>query len=61
MLLNNKQVNKWDQGSNQKASGNKWNRTHNKPTPVGYSEGSSGREVHSSTVLHKEDRKISNT
>ena len=36
----------------------KW--THNNPKPVGHSEGSPEREVHSNTGLHKKSRNISN-
>ena len=30
----------WDQGRNQKVSGNKWKLTHNNPKLMGHSEGS---------------------
>ena len=51
---------KWDQGKSEKVSGNKWKLTHNNTTPMGHSENSPEREVHSNTGLPKEDRKISN-
>ena len=43
----------WDQGRNQKVSGNKWKWTHNNPKIMGHREGSPGREVHSDTGLPK--------
>ena len=46
MLLNNKWVKKWDQGRNQKVSGNKWKWTHNSPKLMEHSRGSPEREVH---------------
>ena len=49
-----------DQGRNQKVSGNKWKWTHNNPKPMGHSEGSFEREVHSNIGLPEEARKISN-
>ena len=49
-----------DQGRNQKVSGNKWKWTHNNPKPMGHSEGSPEKEVHSDTTLPKKDRKCSN-
>ena len=45
----------WDQGRNQKVSGNKWKWTHNAPKPMKHSKGSSEREVHSNTGLPKEN------
>ena len=48
----------WDQ--NQKVFGNKWKGTHNNPNPMGHSEGSSERKVHSYTGIPKKDRNISN-
>ena len=42
---------KWDQGRNQKVSGNKWKWTHNNPKPMGHS--SPEREVYSDTSLPK--------
>ena len=50
----------WDQGRNQKVSGNKWKWTHNNPKLKGHSEGSPEREVHSDTSLPKKDVNISN-
>ena len=43
----------WDQGRNQKVSGNKWKWTHNNPKLMGHGEGSSEREVHNNTGLSK--------
>ena len=43
-----------------KTTGKKWKWTHNNPIPMGHSEGSPEREVHSNTSLPKKDRKISN-
>ena len=43
----------WDQGGNQKVSGNKWKWTHNNPKPMGHSKSSPEREVHSDTGLPK--------
>ena len=51
---------KWDQGRNQKVSGNKWKWIHNNPKLMGHSEGSPEGEVHSDTGLPKKDRNISN-
>ena len=48
----------WDQGRNQKVSGNKQKWTHT--TQNLPSEGSPEREVHSHTGLPKKDRHISN-
>ena len=50
----------WDQGRNQKVSGNKWKWIHNNPNPMGHSKSSPGREVHSNTGLPKKDGNISN-
>ena len=50
----------WDQGRNQEVSGNKWKWTHNDLKPMGPSEGSPERKVHSYTGLPKENRNISN-
>ena len=50
----------WDQKRNKKVCGNKWKLTHNSPKPMGHSEGSPEREVHSNTGLPKKDRNISN-
>ena len=50
----------WDQGINQKVSGNKWKWTHNSPKPMGHSKGSPEREVHSDAGLPIKDRNISN-
>ena len=50
----------WDQGRNQKVSGNKWEWTHNNPKLMGHSEGSPEREVHSNTGLPKKDWNILN-
>ena len=50
----------WDQGRNQKVSGNKWKWTPNSPKLTGHSEGSPEREIHSYTGLHKKNRNISN-
>ena len=50
----------WDQGGNQKVSGNKWKWTHNNPKLMGHREGSPDREVHSDTGLPKKNRNISN-
>ena len=44
----------WDQGRNQKVSGNKWKLTQNNPKPMGHSKGNTEREVHSNTGLTKE-------
>ena len=49
----------WDQGGNQKVSGNKWKWTHN-PKPMGNSKGSPEREVSSNTDLPAKDREIAN-
>ena len=49
----------WDQGRNQKVSGNKWKSTHNNPKLMGHSEGSPERKVHN-TGQPKKDRNISN-
>ena len=46
----------WDQGQNQKVSGNKGKWTHNNSKTMGYNEGSPEREVHSDTGLSKEDK-----
>ena len=46
----------WDQGRNQKVSGNKWKSTHNSPKVMGHSEGSPEWEVHSNTGLPKKGR-----
>ena len=43
----------WDQGRNQKGSGNKWKWTHRNTKLKGQSEGSPEREVHSNTGLPK--------
>ena len=51
---------KWDQGRNQKVSGNKWKWTHNCPKSMGHSKGRLEREVHIDTGLPKKDRNISN-
>ena len=56
MLLNNIWVNK-DQGRNEKVSGNKSKWTYNIPIPLGHRKGSPEREVHSNTILPKENRK----
>ena len=45
---------------NQKVSGSKWEWTHNNPKPMGHSEGSPDREVHSNTGLPKKYKNISN-
>ena len=50
----------WDQGRNQKVSGNKWKWTHNSPKLMGHSKGNPEREVHSDIGLPKKDRNISN-
>ena len=50
----------WDQGRNQKDSGNKWKWTHNNPKLTGHRKGSPEREVHSNTDLPKKNRNISN-
>ena len=42
---------KWDQRRHQKVSGNKWKWTHNNPKPMGHSEDSPKRVVHSDTCL----------
>ena len=49
----------WDQGKNEKVSGNKWKWTHN-PKLVGHSYDSPEREVHSDIGLPKKDRNLSN-
>ena len=41
----------WNQERNQKVSGNKRKWTHNNPKPMGHSEGSPEREVHSNIGL----------
>ena len=41
----------WDEGINQKLSGNKWEWTHNNPKLMEHSEGSPEKEVHSNTGL----------
>ena len=50
----------WDQGRNQKVSGNKRKWTHNNPNLIGHSKRSPEREVYSDTGLPKKDRNISN-
>ena len=50
----------WDQGRNQKLSGNKWKQTHNNTEMMGHREGSPERKVHSDTGLPKKDKNISN-
>ena len=50
----------WNQGRNQKVSGNKRKWTHRTPKLMGHSKGSPEREVHSNTALHKKDRDILN-
>ena len=50
----------WDQGRNQKVSGNKWKWTHNNPKPMGHNKGNPEIEVHSNTGLPKKNRNISN-
>ena len=50
----------WDQGRNQKVSGNKWKCTHNSPKLTGHSKGSPKREVHSNKGWPKKHRKFSN-
>ena len=50
----------WDQGRNQKLSGNKPKWTQNNPKPMGHNKGSPEREVHSHTGLPKKNRNISN-
>ena len=50
----------WDQGRNQKDSGNKWKWTHNNPKLTGHRKGSPEREVHSNTGLPKKNRNILN-
>ena len=50
----------WDQGRNQKVSGNTWKLTHNSSKPVGHSKGSLESEVNSDTGPPKIDRNISN-
>ena len=41
----------WDQGRNQKLSGNKWKWTHKNPNLMGHTESSPERELHSDTGL----------
>ena len=48
----------WDQGRNQKVSGNKWKWTHNTPKLLGQSKGSPEREVHSDTGLLKKKETV---
>ena len=50
----------WDQGINEKVSGNKWKWTHNNPKPMGHSEGSPEKQVHSNIGLPKKNTNISN-
>ena len=59
MLLNNERANN-EIKEKIKISGNKWKWTHKSQKPMGHSESSPESEVHSHTVLPKEDRKISN-
>ena len=47
-------------GKKSKISGNEGKSTHNNPKPMGQSEGSPEREVHSNTGLPKKNRNISN-
>ena len=50
----------WGQGRNQKVSGKKWKRMHDKSNLMRNSEGSPNREVHTEAGLPKKDRNISN-
>ena len=50
----------WDQGRNQKVSGNKRKWTHNNPNLIGHSKRSPERKGHSDTGQTKKDRNISN-
>ena len=50
----------WDQGWNQKVSGNKWKWTHTNPKLMGHSKGSPETEIHNDTGLPKKDRNFSN-
>ena len=50
----------WDQGRNQKVSGNKLKLIHNSSKLMGHSKGSLEKEVDRDTSLLKKDRYISN-
>ena len=50
----------WDQGRNQKVSGNKLKLIHNSSKLMGHSKGSPEREFHCDTGLPKKDINISN-
>ena len=50
----------WDQGRNEKVSGNKWKWTHNTRKLMGHSKGSPERVDHNDTGLPKKNRNISN-
>ena len=60
MLLNSEWVNNEIKRRNKKVAGNKWKWTHNSPKPMGHSNGSPEREIHSNIGLPKKDRNISN-
>ena len=49
-------IKQWTQTINQKAPGNKLKWTHNNPKPMGHSEGSFEREVHSNIGLKKQEK-----